>query len=148
MGIQKQSGTNTVEVVDRVKSELKNISKNLPQGMNLAVAFDQSDFIKRSISEVQHHLIYGGLFAILAVLLFLRKFRTTIISALAIPASVISTFAIMNAFGFTFNNMSMLALSLSIGILIDDAIIVIENIQRHIEEGMSPREASFLLHPK
>ena len=143
VGIQKQSGTNTVEVVDRVKSELKNISKNLPQGMNLAVAFDQSDFIKRSISEVQHHLIYGGLFAILAVLLFLRKFRTTIISALAIPASVISTFAIMNAFGFTFNNMSMLALSLSIGILIDDAIIVIENIQRHIEEGMSPREASF-----
>jgi HAE1 family hydrophobic/amphiphilic exporter-1 len=143
VGIQKQSGTNTVEVVDRIKSEIKNISKTLPQGMNLAIAFDQSDFIKRSISEVQHHLIYGGFFAILAVLIFLRNFRTTIISALAIPASVISTFAIMNAFGFTFNNMSMLALSLSIGILIDDAIIVIENIQRHIEEGMSPREASF-----
>ncbi|OPY67900.1 MAG: Multidrug resistance protein MdtC [Syntrophorhabdus sp. PtaU1.Bin002] len=143
IGIQKQSGTNTVEVVGRIKGELKNIGKTLPQGMKLDIAFDQSDFIKRSISEVQHHLIYGGIFAILAVLLFLRNTRTTIISALAIPASVISTFAIMNAFGFTFNNMSMLALSLSIGILIDDAIIVIENIQRHIEEGMSPREASF-----
>ena len=143
VGIQKQSGTNTVEVVDRIKNELKNITKNLPPGMNLYIAFDQSGFIKNSIKEVQHHLIYGGIFAIFAVLLFLRNIRTTFISALAIPASVISAFAIMNAFGFTFNNMSMLALSLSIGILIDDAIIVIENIQRHIEEGMSPREASF-----
>ncbi len=143
IGIQKQSGTNTIEVVDRVKNELKNITKTLPSGMNLYIAFDQSGFIKNSINEVQHHLIYGGIFAILAVLIFLRNIRTTLISALAIPASVISTFAIMNAFGFTFNNMSMLALSLSIGILIDDAIIVIENIQRHIEKGMSPREASF-----
>ncbi len=143
VGIQKQSGTNTVEVIDRIKKELEQVSGTLPNGMNLAIAFDQSNFIKRSIGEVQHHLIYGGLFAILAVLLFLRNFRTTIISALAIPASVISTFAIMNAFGFTFNNMSMLALSLSIGILIDDAIIVIENIQRHIEDGMTPKEAAF-----
>ncbi|MCX8023114.1 MAG: efflux RND transporter permease subunit [Syntrophorhabdaceae bacterium] len=142
IGIQKQSGTNTVEVVDRVKSHLVNIRKSLPQGMRLDIAFDQSEFIKMSIREIQHHLIYGGFFAILAVLLFLRNIRTTIISALAIPASVISTFAIMNAFGFTFNNMSMLALSLSIGILIDDAIIVIENIHRHMESGMSAREAA------
>jgi len=143
LGIQKQSGTNTVEVVDRVKKELINIGKTLPDGMNLAIGFDQSDFIKRSISEVQHHLFYGGFFAIFAVLLFLKNARTTIISALAIPTSVISTFAIMNAFNFTFNNMSMLALSLSIGILIDDAIIVIENIHRHMEDGMSAREAAF-----
>ena len=143
LGIQKQSGTNTVEVINRIKKELKEISGTLPNGMKLAIGFDQSTFINRSIGEVQHHLVYGGFFAILAVLLFLRNFRTTIISALAIPASVISTFAIMNAFNFTFNNMSMLALSLSIGILIDDAIIVIENIQRHIEDGMTPKEASF-----
>jgi hydrophobic/amphiphilic exporter-1 (mainly G- bacteria), HAE1 family len=143
IGIQKQSGTNTVEVVDRIKQEIPNIEKSLPKGMKLNVAFDQSEFIKRSIGDVQHHLIYGGFFAIFAVLMFLRNIRTTLISALAIPASVVSTFAIMNAFGFTFNNMSMLALSLSIGILIDDAIIVIENIHRHIEEGMSPREAAF-----
>ncbi len=142
LAIQKQSGTNTVEVIDRIKKELKSIEKTLPQGMMLNVGFDQSDFIKRSINEVQHHLIYGGLFAIFAVLIFLRNLRTTIISALAIPASVIATFAFMNVFGFTFNNMSMLALSLSIGILIDDAIIVIENIQRHVEEGMSPRQAA------
>ncbi len=143
VGIQKQSGTNTVEVIERIKKELEEVSRLLPNGMNLGIAFDQSNFIKRSINDVQHHLVYGGFFAILAVLLFLRNVRTAIISALAIPASVVSTFAIMNAFGFTFNNMSMLALSLSIGILIDDAIIVIENIQRHIEDGMTPREAAF-----
>ncbi|MBI4654446.1 MAG: efflux RND transporter permease subunit [Nitrospirae bacterium] len=142
LGIQKQSGTNTVEVIDRIKKELVNISSALPPGMKLGITFDQSIFIKRSIREVQKHLIYGGFFATLAVLLFLKSIRITLISALAIPTSIISTFTIMNAFGFTFNNMTMLALSLSIGILIDDAIIVIENIHRHIEEGMAPREAA------
>ncbi|MBI5025785.1 MAG: efflux RND transporter permease subunit [Nitrospirae bacterium] len=142
LGIQKQSGTNTVEVIDRIKKELPSITKALTPGMNLGISFDQSIFIKRSIREVQHHLIFGGILAVFAVLLFLRNVRTTIISALALPTSVISTFTIMNAFGFTFNNMTMLALSLSIGILIDDAIIVIENIHRHIEGGMKPREAA------
>ncbi|MCX8069011.1 MAG: efflux RND transporter permease subunit [Thermodesulfovibrionales bacterium] len=142
MGIQKQSGTNTVEVIDRVKKELVNIKKSLPPGMSLDISFDQSVFIKRSINEVQHHLVYGGFFACIAVLLFLKSLRITLISALAIPTSIISTFAIMYFFGFTFNNMTMLALSLSIGILIDDAIIVIENIHRHIHEGMKPMEAA------
>ncbi|MEW6419151.1 MAG: efflux RND transporter permease subunit [Nitrospirota bacterium] len=142
LGIQKQSGTNTVEVIDRIKKELVNIRKNLPLGMRIEISFDQSDFIKRSIHEVQMHLIYGGFFATLAVFLFLGNLRVTLISALAIPTSIIATFAIMNAFGFTFNNMTMLALSLSVGILIDDAIIVIENIHRHIEGGMAPKEAA------
>lgn len=142
LGIQKQSGTNTVEVVDRVKKELVNIRKTLPPGMNLEISFDQSTFIKRSINEIQHHLVYGGIFATLAVLVFLKSWRITLISALAIPTSIISTFAIMYFFNFTFNNMTMLALSLSIGILIDDAIIVIENIHRHIEHGMPPKEAA------
>jgi HAE1 family hydrophobic/amphiphilic exporter-1 len=142
LGVQKQSGTNTVEVIDRIKKELVSIRKNLPPGMRLEISFDQSDFIKRSINEVQGHLVYGGFFAALAVLLFLKSVRITLISALAIPTSIIATFAIMKAFNFTFNNMSMLALSLSVGLLIDDAIIVIENIHRHIEDGMSPREAA------
>lgn len=142
MGIQKQSGTNTVEVIDRIKKELEKIKKALPPGMRLEITFDQSTFIKRSINEVQHHLIYGGIFATIAVLLFLKNIRITLISALAIPVSIIATFAIMKSFNFTFNNMSMLALSLSIGILIDDAIIVIENIHRHMEEGMDPKEAA------
>ncbi len=142
LGVQKQSGTNTVEVVNRVKKELENIKKTLPPGMEIGIAFDQSTFIKRSINEVQHHLIFGGFLAILAVFIFLQSVRTTLISAMALPVSVIATFALLRAFGFTFNNMTMLALTLSVGILIDDAIIVIENIHRHIEEGMPPREAA------
>ncbi len=142
MGIQKQSGTNTVEVVDRVKKELVNIRKTLPPGMDLTVVFDQAEFILRSVHEVQFHLIIGSLFAVLAVLIFLRDLKTTIISAVALPVSVIATFALIRVFNFTFNNMTMLALSLSVGILIDDAIIVIENIYRHVEEGMAPMEAA------
>ena len=142
IGIQKQSGTNTVAVIDRVKKELINIRKTVPPSMEVQIAFDQSGFINRSINEVRGHLIIGGLLAVLAVFLFLKNWRTTVISALALPVSVIATFTIMKAFDFTFNNMSMLALSLSVGILIDDAIIVIENIYRHIEEGMAPREAA------
>lgn len=142
IGIQKQSGSNTVAIIDRVKRELVNIHKTLPPGMELNIAFDQSDFINRSINEVKGHLVVGGFFAVLAVFLFLRNWRTTLISALALPVSIIATFTIMKVFDFTFNNMSMLALSLSVGILIDDAIIVIENIYRHIEEGMEPREAA------
>jgi len=142
MGIQKQSGTNTVAVADRVKKEVERINRTLPPGMKINVSVDQSVFIVRSINEVQHHLILGSLFAVLAVFLFLKNIRTTLISAVALPVSIISTFAIINAFNFTFNNMTMLALSLSVGLLIDDAIIVIENIYRHVEEGMAPMEAA------
>ena len=142
IGIQKQSGTNTVAVADRVKKEVERINKTLPPGMKINISVDQSLFIVRSINEVQHHLILGSLFAIFAVFLFLKNMRTTLISAVALPVSVISTFALINAFGFTFNNSTMLALSLSVGLLIDDAIIVIENIYRHVEEGMAPREAA------
>ncbi|MDI9569847.1 MAG: efflux RND transporter permease subunit [Pseudomonadota bacterium] len=142
IGIQKQSGTNTVEVIDRVKREIERIRKTLPPGMAIHAAFDQSTFINRSIKEVQNHLIIGGILAVIAVFLFLRNIRTTLISAVALPISVIATFTLIRAFDFTFNNMTMLALSLSVGILIDDAIIVIENIYRNVEEGMAPREAA------
>jgi len=142
LGIQKQSGTNTVEVIDLVKKELQKVEKTLPPGMNISISFDQSRFIKTSINEVQNHLIIGGLLAVFAVFLFLKNVRTTVISALALPISVISTFFLINMFGFTFNNMTMLGLTLSIGLLIDDAIIVIENIYRNIEGGMKPREAA------
>jgi HAE1 family hydrophobic/amphiphilic exporter-1 len=142
MGVQKQSGTNTVAVANLVKAEIEKIRKTLPPGISLNIAMDQSVFIQRSIDEVQKHLILGSIFAVLAVLLFLRNFRTTLISAVALPVSIIATFALIRAFGFTFNNMTMLALTLSVGLLIDDAIIVIENIYRHVEEGMAPREAS------
>jgi HAE1 family hydrophobic/amphiphilic exporter-1 len=143
MQIRKQSGTNTVTVVDRVLARLTQIQATLPSDINVKASRDQSRFIRKSFEEIQHHLIFGGLLAALVVLFFMRNWRATVISALAIPISIIGTFAVMRAFEFSLNNMTMLALSLATGIVIDDAIVVIENIFRYIEEkGAAPREAA------
>jgi HAE1 family hydrophobic/amphiphilic exporter-1 len=141
--ISKQSGTNTVKVAEDVKKIINNLKEHLASGMDLKIITDQSKFIKISIDEVFFHLLFGGGLAIFIVFVFLRNFKTTLISAMAIPTSVISTFAFMNYMNFTFNNLTMLALSISIGMLIDDAIVVLENIYRHqAEEGKSPKEAA------
>jgi HAE1 family hydrophobic/amphiphilic exporter-1 len=141
--IRKQSGTNTVEVVDRVTDRIGKLKASLPSDIRITPIRDQSRFIRRSLSDIRRHLIEGGLLASLVVLLFMRNLRTTIIAALAIPASIIGTFTVMKALGFTLNNMTMLALSLATGIVIDDAIVVLENIFRYVEErGVSPREAA------
>ena len=104
---------------------------------------DQSRFIRKSFEEIQLHLLLGGLLAALVVFLFIRNLRVTLIAALAIPTSIIGTFTVMKALGFTLNNMTMLSLSLATGIVIDDAIVVLENIFRYIEEkGVSPKEAA------
>jgi HAE1 family hydrophobic/amphiphilic exporter-1 len=141
--IRKQSGTNTVEVVDRVMARIEAIKTALPSDFRIVPIRDQSRFIRRSFEDIQHHLILGGLLASLVVFIFIRNVRTTLIAAVAIPASIIGTFSVMRAFGFTLNNMTMLALSLATGIVIDDAIVVLENIFRYVEErGVSPREAA------
>src|SRR6476620_3547641 len=143
MQIRKQSGTNTVTVVDRVLARLAQIQTTLPSDINVKASRDQSRFIRKSFEQIQHHLIFGGLLAALVVLFFMRNWRATVISALAIPISIIGTFAVMRALDFSLNNMTMLALSLATGIVIDDAIVVIENIFRYVEEkGASPREAA------
>ena len=189
--IRKQSGTNTVAVVDALKAKLDEIQKGLPQDIRFEIVRDLSRFIKRSFHEVQDHLLLGGLLASLIVALFIgnlvwyetavvglitggvaaafasgrpdlllvvtataivvtmilfvsiRKLRPAFVAALAIPCSIIATFTAMRMAGFTLNNLTMLGLSLSTGIVIDDAIIVLENIYRHIEEeGRSPFEAA------
>ncbi|HOD39219.1 MAG TPA: efflux RND transporter permease subunit, partial [Candidatus Wallbacteria bacterium] len=132
--IYKQSGTNTIKVIDAVKKEANKLSETLPSGTKLEVVKDTSRFVKQSIDEVMFHLLYGGLFAIITVFVFLRSFSMTLISAVALPTSVITTFALMKYLNFSFNMLSMLALSLSIGMLIDDAIVVLENIHRHHTE--------------
>ncbi len=132
--IRKQSGTNTVEVVDRVTAKLEEIKKTLPHDMRFQIVRDQSRFIRRSMEEVQEHLMLGGLLAALVVLFFIRNWRSALITAVSIPASIIATFTFIRYMGFTLNNMTMMALSLSTGIVIDDAIIVLENIFRHMEE--------------
>lgn len=141
--IRKQSGTNTVEVVDRVLARLERIQAALPADIKVKPIRDQSRFIRKSFDEIQHHLVLGGLLAALVVFVFIRNYRVTFIAALAIPTSIIGTFTVMKALGFTLNNMTMLALSLATGIVIDDAIVVLENIFRYIEEkGASPKEAA------
>lgn len=139
LGVRKQSGTNTVEVADRVKAALTEIRKELPPGIDVRIAFDASEFIKKSMGDVQFDILFGALLTSVVILLFLRNARTTLISIIAIPTSLIGTFAFMNALGFTINNMTMLALSLAVGIVIDDAIVVLENIFRHMEKLRQPR---------
>ena len=141
--IRKQSGTNTVAVSDRVQERLARIQEGLPPGVNVKISRDQSRFIRKSFDEIKLHLLLGGLLAAAVVFLFMRNWRVTVIAALAIPTSIIGTFTVMKVLGFTLNNMTMLALSLATGIVIDDAIVVLENIFRYIEEkGVSPREAA------
>src|SRR5438477_7181921 len=141
--VRKQSGTNTVEVVDRVRERLQRIQQILPQDIQISIGNDQSRFIRRSFEDIKLHLILGGLLASVVVFLFIRNIRVTFIAALAIPTSIVGTFIFMKFFGFTLNNMTMLALSLATGIVIDDAIVVLENIFRFVEEkGVTPREAA------
>ncbi|HET9942684.1 MAG TPA: efflux RND transporter permease subunit, partial [Terriglobia bacterium] len=143
LSIRKQTGTNTVSVVQGVLDRLETIKQTLPSDLNIAIRQNQATFIERSIDDIQHHLIYGSLLASLVVFFFLRNVRSTIISALAIPVSLIGTFIVMKMFDQTLNNMTLLALSLATGIVIDDAIVVLENIFRYIEEkGVSPRQAA------
>src|SRR5512144_1252937 len=140
--VQKQSGSNTVKVAEAVKDALAGIEKQLPEGSRMSVVVDGAKFIRSSIGAVQEDMLLGGILAVVVVLIFLRNFRSTLVSAVALPTAIIGTFAVMRALGFTFNVITMLALTLSIGLLIDDAIVVIENIVRHIEEGESPWEAA------
>ncbi len=141
--VRRQSGTNTVEVANGVKAEIEALKKELEsRGIKLEIAQDQSEYIGQSVREVQVHLLLGGGLAILIVFLFLRNIRSTFISALVIPTSIIGTFLLMNMLGFTQNRMTLLALSLAIGLLIDDSIVVQENIMRYIENGVPRREAA------
>lgn len=142
MSIQKQSGANTPELANQVRSAIENLSTQLPETLKLEVVTDNSLYIKGSIDGVILDLIFGAILAILVVLFFLRDVRVTVISALALPTAVIATFAFLNMMGFTLNMMTTLGLSLSIGILIDDAIIVIENIFRHKQMGKTGMQAA------
>lgn len=144
LDIKKQSGTNTIEVVRNLRERLDSLLKTLPEGYHVEVVRDQSVYIQASVDTVKEHLILGSILAAVVVLIFLANARTTLISALAIPSSIISTFFVMYYMGYTLNMVTLLALTLSVGIVIDDAIVVLENIFRHIEEkGLSPREAVF-----
>ncbi|MEZ5360740.1 MAG: efflux RND transporter permease subunit [Candidatus Zixiibacteriota bacterium] len=140
--IRRQSGANTVDVAAGIKDEIDKISEHLPAGMEIIVATDASVFIEESIDDVLVNIVYGGTLAILVIFLFLANGRATFISGIAIPTSIIATFTLMRLLGFTINFMTLLGLSLAVGLLIDDAIVVIENIYRHMEMGKKPFQAA------
>ena len=141
--VAKQSGQNTVAVAHGVKERLSEIQPTLPTGYTVEIVADNSIFIENSLNAIEEHLVLGSLFASIVVFLFLWNLRTTFIAALAIPTSIISTFALIYAMGYTLNSITMLALTLMVGIVIDDAIVVLENIFRFVEEkGMNPFQAA------
>lgn len=142
--ISPRSGANEVAIARAVKKALPEIRRILPEGMDVHIATDTTRFIEQSIAEIKTQLVFGGIAAALVILLFLQNIRTTLISAVAIPTSIIATFACIYTLGFTLNNMTMLGLVLAVGLVIDDAIVMVENIYRHRSDlGKGPMQAAF-----
>jgi len=142
--IQKQAGGNTLEVVENVKKALKKIQQDLPKGQNIKITtvYDQSIFVKQSINRVIEDAVIGGILAFIVILIFLRNVRSSVIVITAIPISILATFSLMYFQGITLNMMSLGGLALGIGRLVDDAIVCIENIYRHCQLGLKPKEAA------
>lgn len=141
-GIVKQSKANTLDVADAAKAKMALISKTLPSGMTMGVAYDSSRFIAQSLNEVKESLLLSIVLVVLVIYLFLGSFRSTLIPAIAIPVSLMATFFVMYALGYSINTLTLLALTLAIGLVVDDAIVVLENIVRHIEAGEPPMLAA------
>src|SRR5829696_7554993 len=143
IGVIRQSKANLISVADKIRGELPRIQASLPPGVKIGTAFDESIFVKRSIQEAEETLGIAAVLVVIIIFVFLRNLRATIIPGLAIPTSIVATFAIMYFLGFSINNFTLLALTLAIGIVVDDAIIVLENAYRHQEElKESPQEAA------
>ena len=140
--VRKQPGANTVNLADEIKVRLPRLVAALPGAVNVHLFYDQSEFIRESITDVQMTMVLTIVLVIVVIFLFLRSLKTTVIPSLVVPLSLIGTFAVMNVFGFTLNTLSLMALTLSIGFVVDDAIVVVENIIRRIEKGESALEAS------
>ena len=136
--VRRQSGQNTVQVVEAVRAKLAQLQRSLPPEVKITIIRDDSRFIHASITSLEEHLLFGSLLASLVVMAFIRNFRVVLVASLAIPASIIASFALIRAAGFTLNSMTLLGLTLAVGIVIDDAIVVLENIFRHIEEEGTP----------
>ena len=132
--VRRQIGMNTVKVVDAVLTKMKLMNQSLPVGVQMALVKEQSTYIKNSVEALEEHLVIGSLLAGFVVFLFIRDWRTVLISFIAIPASILATFSVMKGLDYTLNSMTLLGLTLAVGIVIDDAIIVIENIHRHLDE--------------
>ena len=144
LAINRQPGSNTVEVIDKIKAILPHFEAGLPKGVQLLILYDQSDEIKASVNDVQMTLLIAGLMVVAVIFVFLRRLSATLIPSLALPIAVIGTFAGMAVCGYNLDNLSLMALTLSVGFVVDDAIVMLENIVRHIEHGEKPYEAALV----
>jgi len=142
LAIERQPGTNTIEVVDRIRAQIPAFRAQLPGAVELAVLFDRSETIRESVADVKFTLLLTIALVVLVIFLFLRKLSATIIPSLALPISLIGTFAAMYSMGFSVNNITLMALTLAVGFVVDDAIVMLENIVRHMEQGEDPHTAS------
>jgi multidrug efflux pump len=142
LGVVRQSKANTVSVADAVLKEVELLRRELPADVTLDVAYDQSTFIRRSVSDVTRTIFEAVLLVVAVIYLFLRSLRATLVPAVAIPVSVIGTFAFLDLFGFSINTLTLMGLTLAIGLVVDDAIVVLENVTRWVEDGTPPREAA------
>ena len=143
LAIQRQPGTNTIEMVESIKRVLPTFQAKLPPSIEMEVFFDRTQSIRASIADVKFTLILAAVLVVLVIFLFLRNLSATLIPSVALPISVIGTFALMYALGYSLDNLSLLALTLAVGFVVDDAIVMLENIVRHIEDGVPPMEAAF-----
>ncbi|MEG1627962.1 MdtB/MuxB family multidrug efflux RND transporter permease subunit [Pseudomonas sp.] len=142
LNIQRQPGANVIEVVDRIKTLLPSITDNLPAGLDVSVLTDRTQTIRASVKDVQHELLLAIALVVMVTFVFLRRFSATIIPSVAVPLSLIGTFAVMHLAGFSINNLTLMALTIATGFVVDDAIVMLENISRHIEEGETPMQAA------
>ena len=143
IGVFQSSGSNALEIAATVRAKMEEVKQNFPEGVDYQIVYDPTRFVRASIDAVVHTLIEAVILVVLVVIIFLQTWRASIIPLLAVPVSVIGTFGVMYMAGFSVNNLTLFGLVLSIGIVVDDAIVVVENVERNIEEGLNPREATY-----
>jgi multidrug efflux pump len=143
IGIFQAPGSNAIRISDNVRKTMAELKKNMPEGVDYQIVYDPTQFVRASIKAVVHTLLEALALVVLVVILFLQTWRASIIPLLAVPVSIIGTFAVMHLFGFSINALSLFGLVLAIGIVVDDAIVVVENVERNIESGLSPRDATY-----
>ncbi|WP_109512983.1 MdtB/MuxB family multidrug efflux RND transporter permease subunit [Pseudomonas ovata] len=142
LNIQRQPGANVIQVVDSIKAMLPSITDNLPAGLDVIVLTDRTQTIRAAVTDVQHELVFAVMLVVLVTFVFLRRISATIIPSIAVPLSLIGTFGVMYLAGFSINNLTLMALTIATGFVVDDAIVMLENISRHIEEGATPMQAA------
>ncbi|WP_442514311.1 MdtB/MuxB family multidrug efflux RND transporter permease subunit [Pseudomonas promysalinigenes] len=142
LNIQRQPGANVIEVVDRIKELLPSITDNLPAGLDVSVLTDRTQTIRAAVKDVQHELLIAIVLVVMVTFVFLRRFSATLIPSIAVPLSLVGTFGVMYLAGFSINNLTLMALTIATGFVVDDAIVMLENISRHIEEGETPLQAA------